>query len=122
MTVFTPYLFTGQGGVAGRAPVHCGIFLISQIIFEKLQEEPLCPAVIFRFCGDDLAAPVKHGAHRLQLVPHMVDVGESPGSRMNIILDRGIFSRQAKCIETHREHNIIALHSHIAGMCIRRSD
>ena len=120
MTVIAPDLFTRQGGIAMRAPIHGGHLAIGQTHLVQLDEEPFGPLVIFRFSRNRLALPVEHGAHRSHLPAHPLDVLERPHHRMDAVPDGGVFGGQAKRIEAHREQYVVALHALEAGARIGR--
>ena len=111
VAVFAPNLLARQGGIALRAEVHRGKCAISQSGFVQAQEEPLRPFVIVGIAGDGLTIPGKHGAHRAQLLAHVLDVRHRPGCGVNAALDCGIFRRQAKGIEAHGKEDVVALHT-----------
>jgi len=93
-----------------RVPVHDLGFLVGDALFEHAQEHPLVPLVVIRAAGGELAIPVDGKAERFQLHAHVIDVVPSPLGRRHLVLDRGVFSRQAKSIPAHRLHDIKALH------------
>src|SRR5690606_41705455 len=63
------------------------LLLVGQPLLEELDEEPLCPLVVFRVAGDGLALPVEHRAHALELLAHVLDVGIRPLLRVDFALD-----------------------------------
>ena len=96
VTVVTPNLFTGQGGIAAWAPIHRGHFSISQPIFIELDKEPFRPAVIGFVTGDGFTLPIKHRTHGTHLCTHPLYIGVGPLFGMDIIFNRCAFCGQSK--------------------------
>ena len=109
------HLFVGQHGLVVRAPVDGGLLAVHQALFVQLGEEPLFPAVVLRATGGDLALPVVAEAEALQLVLHVVDVLVGPLRRRHLVLDGGIFRRQAECVPAHGLQHVLALHALVAA-------
>ena len=120
VTVFPPHLLARQRSVATGAKIHRRQGAVGQPVLEQLDEEPLRPLVIFGVGGDRLAPPVEHRTHAAQLHPHALDVGIRPLFRVDVALDRRPFCGQAKSVESHGEHHVIALHAHVAGAGVAR--
>ncbi len=120
VTIITPDLFAGQGGVAVRAEVHRRFLAIGQPVLVKLQEEPLVPLVVGRVAGDGFPFHIEHGAHTAQLPAHVVDVLVSPRLGVDLAFDGRVFSWQPEGVKPDREQHVVALHLHIAGACVGR--
>ena len=109
-TVAVDDLLVGQHRIAFLAPVDRRFLFIGQAPFEKQQEEPLRPAIVFRMAGRHFPFPVVGQAEFLLLPAHVADIAPRPVGRMNLVLDRGIFRRHAERIPTHRMQDIVSPH------------
>ena len=116
------YLFVGDDGVAGRAPVDRRQLLIRQPLFVQLQEQPLRPLIIFGRAGVQLMIPVEHGAHGFQLHFHGGDVFHRRVFGMYARLDGIVLRRQPERVEPHRLKDVIAVHFHETGVRIGQSE
>ena len=103
-------LFVGQNGLVDRIPIHRGFLLVSQPGGEKLQENPLSPAVIIRAAGGHFPLPVVGEAQALELALHLGDILLRPNGGMHPPIDRRVLSGQAKGIPAHRVQHLVALH------------
>ena len=109
------HLLVGQHGLVGLAPVHLGLFLVGQALLEQAGKEPLLPAVVGGVTGGQFAVPVVGKAQFAQLLAHVIDVLGRPLRRWHIVLDGGIFCRQAKGVPAHGLQHVLALHALVAG-------
>ena len=107
---FAVDLLVGQHRLVDRVPVDGGFLLISQPSLEKLQKQPLGPAVVVAVTGRHLPAPVDREAEALQLGPHGGDVAVGPVARIHLPLDRRVLRRQAEGIPAHRMEHVAATH------------
>ena len=64
--------------------------------------------VVARIAGGDLAAPVQRQAHGLELALHRLDVGIGPVARIDLVVARGVFGRQAEGVPAHRMQHVAA--------------
>ena len=108
-------LLVGEDGLAGGAPVGGGEGAIGEPFFEEFEEEPLVPAVVFGVGGDGLAGPVEHGAHGLELPPHIVDVVVGPLVGVDALADGGVFGGEAEGVEADGEEDVEAAHAAVTG-------
>src|SRR6059036_919902 len=95
-------LFVGQDRATFGAPIDAAFLAIREALFQHAQEEPLVPAVVFRFAGGNFATPVVAKAKSPQRALKFGDVFVRPLARMRLILDGGVFRGQAERIPTHR--------------------
>ena len=109
-------LLIRQNSLAGRAPVHRRLSAFGQTGFEKLQEDPLGPLVVFRLGDIDDAIPVVHEPHSLQLAGEVRDVTRDQLSRMDALLEGEILRVDAERIEADRLEDIQALKLLIAAV------
>jgi len=79
----------------------------------ELQEDPLCPLVIFRVSGIYLAVPVVAQSQCLYLAAEDVTVFVRGDSRVGSGLDGVLFGRQAEGIPSHGMEHIEALHAFV---------
>ena len=107
-------LFACEGHLARRAPVDRRLLSIGNTLLVELQEDPLVPAEVDRVAGDDLALPIKRGAHAAQLAAHVLHVGVGPLARMNLALDRGVLGGETERVEADRVEDVEALHALVA--------
>ncbi len=108
------HLLVGEHGVIDRVPVHLRLLARDEARLEKIEEQLLLVLVVPRIAGRDFARPVEREAHRLQLRPHRVDIGVGPFRRMGVVLHRGVFSRHAEGVPTHRMEDVAALRAAVA--------
>ncbi len=78
---------------------------------EKLQEDPLSPAVVIWVGGGDFSRPVVAKAQHLQLAFEGRDVLFGGFSRMRSCFNRVFFGGQSKAIPAHGVQNIFAIHA-----------
>ena len=104
-------LLVGEHGVAGRAPVDGGAVAVGQALLEELEEPPLRPAVVLGRARVDLALPVEHRAHALELAAHALDVAVGPVLGVRTARDRGVLGGQAEGVEAHGEQHVGAVHA-----------
>ena len=105
------HLFVGQHGLVDRVPVHHRVLAVGQALFHQPGEHALFVHVVVRPAGGELARPVERVAHRLHLRAHVLDVGVGPFCRRGLVLDRGVFRRQAERVPAHRLQHVPALHA-----------
>ena len=108
-------LLVGQYGHVVRAPVDGGGLLVDQALLVELGEEPLLPAVVVRLAGGQLPIPVIAQTQHLQLVLHVFDVFVGPGGRRRVVLDGGVFCRQAEGVPTDGLQHVLAIEPLITG-------
>ncbi len=108
-------LFIGKADLAGSAPVDCCFFLIRQAPFKQLQENPLCPFIVFRIRGIDFPGPVKGKAQRFHLRLKAGNILLRNNLRMNFILYGIVFSGKSKRVPAHGKQDIISLQPSLAG-------
>ena len=104
------YLFIGQYGVAGVAPVHLGFLLVCQTSLVENFKEFLGMFVIVFPAGQNFSVPVIGQAQFLLLAGHIVNVGIGPVCRRNTVFNSRIFCRHAKGIKAHGMDYIESLH------------
>ena len=92
--------------------------LISQSLFIKLKENPLCPLVVVFVTGADLSIPVIGEAKALYLTTEVVDVLVCGDIGVCPCLDCIILCRKAKRIESHWMKDVISIHSKESGIYI----
>ena len=109
------YLFVGQHSLVGFAPVDFGLFPVGQAFFKQAGEEPLLPAIVPGVAGGDLPVPVVGKPQLLQLGAHVVDILRGPLRRRYIVLDGGVFRRQAEGVPAHGLQHVLAQHALVAG-------
>ncbi len=109
------HLLVGQHGLVDRVPVHHRVLAVGQALFQQPGEHQLFPAVVVRAAGGELAGPVDGVAQRFQLAAHVVDVGVGPLRRCRVVLDGGVFGRQAERVPAHRLQHVLALHALVAA-------
>src|SRR5712691_5652143 len=114
------HLLVGQCSITAWTPVGRGLSAIGQPMFVELQEQPFSPFIVVGQAGDHFTIPVPLSAHHAQLAAHMVDVRQGPGARLDSAFDGGILGWQAKGIEAHWLHDIVALHALEATIGIER--
>ena len=102
-------LLVGQHGLVVRAPVDGRLTLVGEPLFEEAQEQPLCPAVVLRLAGRDLARPVDRPAHALHLLPDARDVAAGDGAGMAALLDCRVLGRQTERVIAHRSQHAEAV-------------
>ena len=115
------HLLVGQDRLAGGAPDHRCPRAVGQPPFVQLEEEPLVPSVVFGKTADYLPVPIVYRPHAPELGSHVVDVGHSPGIRVNSALNSGVLRRQSEGVEAHGMEYVISLHTAKAGVAVRRS-
>ena len=108
-------LLIGQDDQAGGAPIDGHLFFVGQALLVKLEEDPLGPLVVVGVGGIDLPGPVKGKAQRLELLLIAGDVVFGHDGRMDLMLDRIVFRRQAKGVPTHGVEDIPALQAFFPG-------
>ena len=112
-------LLVGEHGVAGGAPVDGGVGAVGEALAIELEEPPLRPAVVVRRAGVDLARPVEHRAHALELLAHVDDVAVGPVLGVRAAGDGGVLGGQAEGVEADREEHVVAAHAAEAGEGVR---
>ena len=115
-------LFVCETNLTAGTPVDRHGGLIRHPVLEQLQEDPLGPFVIVRVGGVDHAVPVKTVTQHFELTGKVLDVLLGDNSRMDVVLDRVVLSRQTKSVETDREQNVVAFHSLLARNDIDRRE
>ena len=103
--------FIGKNSLFCRAPVDRHFCNICQSLIVKLQENPLCPLVVFRITCADFSIPVIGETKCLQLITEMIDIGIGKFSRMMTGFECELLCRQTESIKSHRMHDIEALHA-----------
>ena len=101
--------------LTGSTPVDRHLFFICQSGFEKFQENPLGPVIVFRIRRVDLSVPVEGISKRLKLVFEVMYVVFGNDLRMNVVFDRIVLRWKTKCIPAHRIQNVVTLHSALSG-------
>ncbi len=104
-------LLVGEHGFIHRVPVHDRVAAVDKPALEQPREEQLFPAVVVRAAGREFAGPVDRVPERLQLPAHVLDVGVRPLRRRGVVLDRGVFRRQAERVPAHRLQHVLAVHA-----------
>src|SRR5882762_19554 len=84
-------LLVGQHGAAFGAPVDAALFAIGQATLEHAQKKPLIPTIVLGIAGGDFTAPVVAETEAAQHALKFVNVVASPGERMSVVLDGGVF-------------------------------
>ena len=108
-------LLVGEDGLTGGAPVGGGEGAVGEPFFEELKEEPLVPAVVFGVGAYGLAGPVEHGAHCLELAPHIVDVVVGPLMGVDALADGSVLGGEAEGVEADGEEDVEATHAAVSG-------
>src|SRR5882724_3849192 len=72
---------------------------------------PLVPLVVFGIAGGNFATPIVAEAKSAQGPLKFSDIAVGPGLRVSVILDGGVFRRQAKSIPTHRVQDVKSAHA-----------
>src|ERR1700694_5254961 len=86
---------------ARRTPVDSRLLAQGETALEKLQKEPLVPAVELRLAGRDFLRPVVENSPRQELLFHGRDVRERGRARMDAFLNRIVLGRQPEGIPPH---------------------
>ena len=107
--------------LTGSTPVDRHLFFICQSGFEKFQENPLGPVIVFRIRRVDLSVPVEGISKRLKLVFEVMYVVFGNDLRMNVVFDRIVLRWKTKCIPAHRIQNVVTLHSALSGYNVQCS-
>ena len=94
-------------------------FLAIEPAVENLQEDPLCPAIVFGIACLHLAAPVVAEANVAQLSFEVVDVIGRRHRGVDAVLQRILLGRQTESIEAHGVQDVEALHAFEARHNIR---
>ena len=105
------HLLVGEHGLVHRVPVHHLSLAVGDAALQHLQEDPLIPAVVLRLAGRHFARPVKGEPQRRHLRLHVSDVRVRPLRGRHLLGKRGVFSRQAEGIPSHRSHDVVAAHT-----------
>src|SRR6266568_3173180 len=105
------HLFVRQYRAALRAPVHPAFFPVRQPALQHAQEEPLVPAVIFRFASRNLPPPVIAEAEAPQPALNLRYVLVGPLSRVSVVLNGRVFRWQAEGIPAHRMQHVESAHA-----------
>ena len=108
------YLFIGQDGRTGGAPVYRRLLLIGQPPLIEFEEYPLGPLVILRVTGGHLPVPVVTCTPVEELILHGRYISIGKVSRVAALLYGGILCRQPKGVPPHRGKDVVALHELIA--------
>ena len=108
-------VFVGKDNLTGWTVVNQSLVTVSKTIFEKLQENPLCPFVVVFLCCINDTIPVKGEAHTLHLIGKTFNILIGNNSWMCVGLYGVVLSRKAEGIKTDREKNIISLHTTLTG-------
>lgn len=109
------YLLVCQNRFTVGAPVNRAVATLHQTALVHLQEDPLTPAIVLRVASNNGAIPVIGKAHALEASLLRFDVGIRPLSGMGIVLDSGVFCRQAKRIPAHWMQHVVTAHSVITS-------
>src|SRR5882762_1282657 len=104
-------LLVGQHGAALGTPVDATLFAIGEAALEHAQKKPLIPTIVLRIAGGDFAAPVVAETEATENALKFVNVVASPGERMSVVLDGGVFCGQAESVPTHRVQDVEAAHA-----------
>ena len=102
------HLLIGEHGLVDGIPVDGGVLLVGQAGVEKLQEQPLGPAVVVGVAGRQFPAPVNRQAQLAELLAHRGDVLVGPGPWIDAPLNRCIFGGEAEGIPAHRVQHPLA--------------
>ena len=102
------HLLVGEHGHVDRVPVDLGGLALDQAGAPEVEEHFLLVLVVARIAGGDLAAPVQRQAHGLELGLHGRDVGVGPVARIDLVVARRVFGRQAEGVPSHRMQHVAA--------------
>ncbi len=109
------HLFVGEDGLVERAPVRGRLGAVSEAHSEQLDEPPLRPPVVLGRRGVDLAVPVEHRAHALELSAHALDVRHRPVVGVQpAAFDGRVLGRQAEGVEADGEEHVVPAHAAVA--------
>ncbi len=109
------HLLVGEHRLIDRVPVDPGFLAVDQPRREEVEEHRLLVAIVVGIAGRELARPVERQTHRLELRPHLRDVGPGPGRRVDALGDRGVLGRHAEGVPAHGVEHIVALGAPAAG-------
>src|SRR5712675_1952993 len=84
-------LLVGQHRAALGTPVDPTLFSIGEATLEHAQKKPLIPTIVLGIAGGDFAAPIVTEAEATENTLKFIDVVSSPGERMSVVLDGGVF-------------------------------
>ena len=107
-----------QHGRALGAPVHKGLLAIGEAALVHAEEEPLIPAIVFRFACCDFAIPIKRETQSLKALLHVRNILQGPLARLPARLQCRILGGQSKRIPAHRVQDIVAAHAHETSQCV----
>ncbi len=116
------HLFVRQDCLIFGAPVHIRFLLICKIVLVHLQEQPLCPTVIFRCAGIYHLAPVVHRTNATELLDHRFNVRSNRLCRRNACFNRIVFCRKPECIKAHWREDRLSSHPHVTRKAVRRCE
>ena len=114
------HLFIGEDALAAGAPVDVHLALIGEPRLEHLEEDPLGPLVVVGVGGVHFPVPIEGEAEAFQLLLKVGDVFPGDLGRMDVVLDREVFGRQAEGVPAHREEDVVALQPPLAGNNVHR--
>src|SRR6266403_1023717 len=104
-------LLVGQHGAAFGTPVDAALFSIGEATLEHAQKKPLIPTIVLGIAGGDFAPPIVTKPEAAQHALKFVNVVTSPGERMGVVLDGGVFCGQAESVPAHRVQDVEAAHA-----------
>src|SRR5258708_1435547 len=108
-------LLVGQHGAALGTPVDAALFSIGEATLEHAQKKPLIPSIVLGIAGGDFTAPVVAETETAQHALKFVNVVASPGERMRVVLDGGVFGGQAESVPAHGVQDVETAHALYAG-------
>src|SRR6266404_6864340 len=91
-------LLVGQHGAALGTPIDAALFAIGEATLEHAQKKPLIPTIVLGIAGGDFAPPIVTKPEAAQHALKFVNVVTSPGERMGVVLDGGVFCGQAESV------------------------
>ena len=111
----------GQHDLAAGAVVDGGLFLISQALFEELDEDPLGPLVVLGVSGVDLTIPIEGQAQGFQLALEAGHILGGDDFGVDVVLQGVVLGGQAESVPAHRVEHVITVLAALAAHDIQRS-
>ena len=111
----------GQHDLAAGAVVDGGLFLISQALFEELDEDPLGPLVVLGVSGVDLTIPIEGQAQGFQLALEAGHVLGGDDFGVDVVLQGVVLGGQAESVPAHGVQDVVATLALFAGYDVQRS-
>src|SRR5579863_2709042 len=112
-------LFVSQHRLVSGTPVDRSGLAFSQAVFEKLQEDPLRPAIVVWVGCSNFVRPIEAVADTFQLLlAKALDIACSEYAGVNTALDGKVFAVDAKGVETYWLEHVVSLHCHPAPVNI----